>query len=400
MIDLEKIADREIHAPLPDNWHWVRLGEIVRNLDGKRIPVKLDERRNRKSIYPYYGASGIIDFVDDYLFDGDYLLISEDGANLNMRSSPIAFKASGKFWVNNHAHVVQPKNNVLLDYLLYLLAITDLKRYITGAAQPKLTQDDMNSIPIPLPPLDVQRRMVGIIDKQMVAVEQARAAAEMQLEATKALSQAYLRNVFESDEAQKWPRKRIRDFAETCSGSTPSRRSSKYYNGIIPWVKTGELRDSIIFDTEEHISEVALREVSLKLLPTNTLLVAMYGQGQTRGRTGLLSMPATTNQACFAILPSPEKFESLYLQWWFCHSYARLRHETEGRGGNQPNLNGELLRNQQVPFPPVAMQHQIAEKLSDKIGKVKQLCKALEEELAAINALPATLLNQAFTGVL
>ncbi len=146
-----------------DAHHWPTqpFGDVVVNCDGRRIPLKQSDRANRKGPYPYYGASGVIDFVNEFLFDGDFLLIGEDGANLISRSTPIAFKASGKFWVNNHAHVIQPRDGVLLGYLEYFFAITDLKPFVTGSAQPKLSQASMNEIPVPVPPLDVQRSMVA-----------------------------------------------------------------------------------------------------------------------------------------------------------------------------------------------------------------------------------------------
>lgn len=195
-----------------------------------------------------------------------------------------------------------------------------------------------------------------------------------------------------------WPRVRIGDFAKTCSGATPSRSIDAYYQGSIPWVKTGELRDGEIHDTEEHVSELALTETSLKLLPAGTLLIAMYGQGQTRGRTGLLMRSATTNQACFAILPDPERYDTAYLQWWFRHNYQRLRTETESRGGNQPNLNGIFLRDQAVELPPLAEQQRIAGILKKQLGAVERARAAAEAQLEAAKALPAAYLREVFEG--
>lgn len=124
-----------------------------------------------------------------------------------MRSTPIAFRASGKFWVNNHAHVVQPKDGVLLDYLIHCFAVMDLQPYITGSAQPKLSQAKLNYIPIPLPPLPEQKRIIGILSDRLSTIDKARAATEAQLKAAKALPAAYLRQVFDSPEAQKWKKK-------------------------------------------------------------------------------------------------------------------------------------------------------------------------------------------------
>ncbi|GFI08439.1 hypothetical protein IMSAGC007_00887 [Lachnospiraceae bacterium] len=115
--------------------------------------------------YPYYGASGIVDYVDNYLFDGDYLLISEDGANLVARVTPIAFSISGKNWVNNHAHVLKFNDAYEQRYVEIYLNGVDLSKYISGAAQPKLNQNNLNSIPIPMPSKDEVRRIVDILDR-------------------------------------------------------------------------------------------------------------------------------------------------------------------------------------------------------------------------------------------
>ena len=142
---------------------WKTLGEICENLDSQRRPITSSKRK--KGIYPYYGASGIVDFVESYIYEGDYLLVSEDGANLLARNTPIAFSISGKNWVNNHAHVLKFDTYEGRKFVEYYLNQIDLKPYISGAAQPKLNQNNLNSIPIPLPPLSEQRRIVGILDR-------------------------------------------------------------------------------------------------------------------------------------------------------------------------------------------------------------------------------------------
>jgi type I restriction enzyme S subunit len=156
--------DEDALSGVPDSWTWSTLHDITRNFDGRRVPVKEDDRAKRRGQYPYYGASGIIDSIDDYLFDGHFLLLSEDGANLLMRSSPIAFRASGKFWVNNHAHVLQTNGGVPLEYLEACLNGIDLQYHVTGSAQPKLTQANMNRIPVPVPPLEEQREIVRRVE--------------------------------------------------------------------------------------------------------------------------------------------------------------------------------------------------------------------------------------------
>jgi type I restriction enzyme, S subunit len=152
---------------IPSNWSWRRFAEVTICRDGQRVPVSKDERQGRVGPYDYYGASGIIDKIDNYIFDESLLLIGEDGANLISRSTPIAFIASGKYWVNNHAHVLDGLNPDSLRYLAVFINAIDLKPYVTGTAQPKMNQAKMNSIPVALPPLPEQKRIVAKVDQLM-----------------------------------------------------------------------------------------------------------------------------------------------------------------------------------------------------------------------------------------
>lgn len=163
---VKKILPIEDHGILiPKNWNVFCFGDLTINRDPQRIPLSKVERALRKGDFDYYGASGVIDHIDDFIYDKDLLLIGEDGANLITRSKPIAFIARGKYWVNNHAHVLDTINGTLMKYLeLYINAI-DLKPYVTGSAQPKMNQAKMNSIQVALPPLKEQKRILEQVDK-------------------------------------------------------------------------------------------------------------------------------------------------------------------------------------------------------------------------------------------
>ena len=143
------------------DWTEQHLGELTDNFDAIRVPVKQADRR--PGPYPYYGASGIVDHVHDYLFDGEYLLIAEDGENLRTRNTPIAFLADGKFWVNNHAHIVRSNHGADTRFLLYALSELDVSGYLTGSTMPKLTQGNLNRVSLLTPPLPEQRGIAHIL---------------------------------------------------------------------------------------------------------------------------------------------------------------------------------------------------------------------------------------------
>jgi type I restriction enzyme, S subunit len=146
----------------PKGWEVKPFHKICSNCDSKRVPLKMSDRGKKQGSFPYYGASRIIDYIDEYIFDGKYLLVGEDGANLVARATPIAFIATGKFWVNNHAHVLAGNGSVSLEYLERYFSFIDLKPYITGSAQPKLTRSKLDLIPIPVPPIKLQNKFAEI----------------------------------------------------------------------------------------------------------------------------------------------------------------------------------------------------------------------------------------------
>jgi len=162
---IDVILNDEIPWDIPESWKWVRFKDITINRDSERIPLSVAEREKLEKKYDYYGASGVIDKVDRYLFSEDLILIGEDGANLLNRSTPIAFIASGKYWVNNHAHVIACCTGVLKEYFVYYINAISLAKYVTGTAQPKMNQARMNGIWVPLPPLAEQHRIVAKIEE-------------------------------------------------------------------------------------------------------------------------------------------------------------------------------------------------------------------------------------------
>ncbi len=142
----------------------VRIGDIVRLEDSKRQPLSSRDREDRKGDYPYYGAQGVVDYLDDYTYDGDYLLVAEDGENLRSRKQPIANAARGRFRVNNHAHVVAATERCNLIYLRYLLNSMDIAAYVTGSTQPKLSQTSLLNMNIELPEIEEQNTVAAYLD--------------------------------------------------------------------------------------------------------------------------------------------------------------------------------------------------------------------------------------------
>lgn len=406
---------------IPDTWMFVRFGELLITRDSERIPVSVSDRNKRAKIYDYYGASGVIDKIDDYLFDKELLLIGEDGANLLSRSTPIAFIAKGKYWVNNHAHVLDACCNLNLDYVCYYINAISLAPYVTGTAQPKMNQENMNAIWIALPPLAEQKRIVAKIEELLPYVDRYAAAYEkleqfnakfpedmkksilqyaiqgnlveqrpeegtgselykqMQAEKQRLIKEKKIKKEkplaeitddeipFEIPETWLWIR--VGDVGSWGSGATPPRTNPAYYGGSIPWLKTGDLNDGFIKEVPEYITELALEKTSVRLNPVGSVLMAMYGA--TIGKLGILEIPATTNQACCACIP----YTGMYNRYLFYYLMSmRQTYIGMAEGGAQPNISKEKIVNSILPLPPLDEQRRIIAKLEE----ILPLCERLK----------------------
>ncbi|MDC0560469.1 restriction endonuclease subunit S [Bacteroidia bacterium] len=179
----------------PKGWESSKLGLIVENKDSKRKPVKSSDRENMDGDYPYYGASGIIDYVNWFTHEGDNLLIGEDGANLLARSKPIAFIAKGQYWVNNHAHVLGFNGKALLVFIEFFINLIDLSNYVTGSAQPKLNRKNMDQIKIFCPPIELQNQFADSVK----AIEAQKAQAQESLAKAEDLFNSLLQKAFKGE---------------------------------------------------------------------------------------------------------------------------------------------------------------------------------------------------------
>jgi len=178
-----------------EGWAVTTVDKISTNLDSKRIPITKSDRESGE--YPYYGASGIVDYVADFIFEGDTLLVSEDGANLLARSTPIAFSVSGKYWVNNHAHILKFGDMATQRFVEFYLASIRLDEYVTGAAQPKLNQKALNSIPIPIPSaVAEQASIVGRIEALQDETQRLESLYRQKLAALDGLKKSLLHQAF------------------------------------------------------------------------------------------------------------------------------------------------------------------------------------------------------------
>lgn len=323
----------------------------------------------RSGDYPIYGASGYIGNVDFYHQELPYVAIVKDGAGIG-RTALLPAKSS----VIGTMQYLLPKKNVLPEYLYYVVRYMHLEKYFSGATIPHIYFRDYKSEEFNLVPVDYQEEIVATLGK----IEAIVAARQRQLQKLDELVKARFVEQFGGiHNSNKYPYKPIQELTDVISGGTPNRDVNEYWEcGTIPWVKTTELQNNLIKEVDEYITEKGLNSSSAKLVPPGTVLIAMYGQGKTRGMTAYLNIEACTNQACACILPS-DQINQTFLWKFLILSYDNLR--GMAKGGNQPNLNGTIIKNYPILYPPIELQEQFAAfvEQTDKSKAVIQ--KALEE---------------------
>lgn len=379
-------------------WLMVKLGEVCRISIGK-TPARKEPR--------YWGDGlpwlSIKDMNQGPLLNTTSETITNTAlSELNISPYPagtvlFSFKLSiGKvgittkpMFTNEAIAAIEPHNINSLDKPYLAEALRFIGQSLEGNAAVMgitLNKKSLAEINIPLPPLGEQKRiaeMLSGVNKLIISTNSQREIVD-QLE----------RRIFQEFRNQNSKSShRVGDKCQVHTGATPSRNNPAYYNGIIPWIKTGEVQGTIIDNAEEYITETAIQETNCRKFPAGTTLVAMYGQGSTRGRAGILNCEAATNQACAAIIPHQPEDE--YYTFAALHnSYNKLR--SLGRGGTQPNLNLKLIKNFKIPWP----EKSVREDFMQRWRELNTLRSLLIQRIALLQELQRSLSTRAFAGLL
>lgn len=409
-------------------WRSEKLGDLTVNLDTRRKPVKEADRT--RGPYPYYGASGIVDYVDGYLFEGEHLLIAEDGENLRTRQTPIAFLANGRFWVNNHAHIVVGNARASTRYLQYALLGTDISAYLTGAVMPKLTQGNLNRIEVPCPPKEVQEQIVGVLgslDDRITLLRETNATLEsiaqalfkswfVDFDPVRAKAQgrepeeldpetaALFPDGFEESELgmvpSGWRVCRLGDAVERITkGTTPTTLKRQFVASGINFIKAESMTDDggfipekfAFIDNETH---ELLRRSQLK---AGDVLISIAG---TIGRVAVVTedfVPANTNQAVALIRPLQDNFASglvsRFLQRWESQQIMGERIVQ----AVQANLSLGSLSDLKLTLPPPEVARRLYQAGLAQIDE----CKTINHrQIRTLAALRDTLLPRLISGQL
>ncbi|EPE3794119.1 restriction endonuclease subunit S [Campylobacter lari] len=365
-------------------------------LDNKRIPISQKDRIS--GIYPYYGASGIVDYIDKYIFDEELVLIGEDGAKWGAFENS-AFIASGKYWVNNHAHILKPNNEILINnFLVYFLNYSNLEKYITGATVKKLNQQKLKQIEIPLPPLKEQERIVGILDESFAKIDESIKILEQDLLNLDELMQSALQKAFNplKDNVkenyklpQGWEWKSLSEICEVVMGQSPSGNCifNKDKNKDLIEFHQGKIAFSDKYINKSDFVTSDVRKIAKKnsvvlsvRAPVGEVNIASEDIAIGRGLCSLNGIKINNEFLFFYLLTLKKYFND------------------NSTGSTFKAISTKAIKETKIPLPPLQEQEQIASYLDRLSLNIKDLKQNYQMQIKNLQELKKSLLDKAFQG--
>ncbi|MBS5123909.1 MAG: restriction endonuclease subunit S [Clostridium sp.] len=404
---LDEAIVKDATYEVPENWTWTYMNNIGEYINGKAFkPIDWDTKG-----LPIIRIQNLTGTNNEFnYFSGEieekYKIVNND-LLMAWSATLDAFLWNGNDAVLNQ-HIFKVRSLINKKYHYYLLKNTIQEMYSKthGTGMVHITKGKFEKLEVPLPPLKEQQRIVDKIESLFEKLDKAKELIEEARDDFEKRKSAILEKAFrgeltkvwrkENNINREWKREKLKDITKVTSGGTPSRKHPEYFEGKIPWIKTGEILWNKIYDSEEHITEEAIANSSAKLIPEGAVLVAMYGQGLTRGRASILEKEACTNQAVCALIPSDAVLNS-YLYYYFMSNYWRFRQVA--KGGNQENLSGKVIGAFEIDIPSIEEQNEIVrilDKLLEEESKIEELT-TLEEQIELIKK---SILAKAFRGQL
>lgn len=400
------------------NWQIKKLGDVVSVLDNLRKPINSTERlqringKNQKDLFPYYGATGQVGWIDSYLTDGEFILVGEDGAPFLDNFKKKAYKISGKTWVNNHAHILKEKENITLNnFILYFLNSINYRQYVNGTTRLKLTKGSLIEIPFPIPNIKTQHDIVSKIEELFSELDKGiedLKTAQLQL---KTYRQSVLKWAFEgklTNENVKdgklpkgWEIKTLGELGKWKGGGTPSKQNKSFWeNGTNLWVSSKDMKFKNINDSIDKITDDAITKSSAKMISKGAILFVM--------RSGILrhTFPVaiagknlTVNQDLQSIEPF-EFIDTEFLYWFIIGQNQKIRQECSKDGTTVESIDTTSLKKYPIQIAPIKEQHRIIQEIESRLSVADKMEESIAQSLQQAEALRQSILKKAFSGEL
>jgi type I restriction enzyme, S subunit len=399
---------------VPKGWELKKLEKVVNFLDRKRIPINTHERnsrikeKNQNELFPYFGANGQVGLIDDYIFDEELVLLAEDGGHFSNDGKDVSYLISGKTWVNNHAHVLQPKN-IEIKYLLYALNQTNLLPYTKGSTRLKLNRGDANNILLRIAPRPIQKQIVKKLDHILRKLEVKKKEILSLIEQNKERINFFEKNwIFYviNREIEKHPKRKewnIHSLKTMCDFYVPMRDKPTEFDGDIPWLRIDEIKKKFTdgSNAKYRVSKKTIKDMKLRIYPIGTVLCSCSA---SIGTCTITTEELTTNQTFIGIFPK----HTIYNEFLYYYLKANIQILRElGKGTTIPYISRKKFENLQIPCPDSLIQKQIIQNIKSAEKKFQSQKKQFENiknnyesKIKYINHIQSSVLDSAFSGKL
>ncbi|MBE9817548.1 restriction endonuclease subunit S [Campylobacter concisus] len=390
---------------IPKHWQVKKLGEICEILDNKRKPINSSEREMRLNLstqrFPYFGATGQVGFIDDYIFDFEAILLGEDGAPFLDSFKKKAYIVSGKYWVNNHAHILKAINGISTNHFVcYFLNSINYAPYVSGTTRLKLNQESMKNIEILLPPLDEQNLIVKNIESCFKKIDFAISNFKKSKELIEIYKQSVLSHAFNgkltNSNLNSWQVKKLCDNSDIMTGSTPPKNEPKFYGNEYPFFKPTDLNDGYLVKfARDNLSEAG-KQISRQLPPKSVLVACI---GATIGKTGLIRVEGSCNQQINAIVPK-ENLLPEYVYFYVISAQFQNLILENASSTTLPILNKSKFEALPILLPPLSEQNLIVAQIEKCFKAADNALNLIEQNLKKAEILKQSILSKAFNGEL
>ena len=392
---------------LLSEWKQVSLMDVVDLHDSRRVPLNNAERASRKGPYPYYGANGQVDSIDDFLFDGDYVLLAEDGGYFDDPSRGVAYEVAGRFWVNNHAHILSPRPAIIRRFLTYVLNHQDWMPYVGGSTRLKLTQQSMRQVKIPLPPLAEQHRIVAKLDGLLGRSNIAREELSRIRKLVQRCKQAILAAACSGELTGEW--RGLKKLAEpklVLLGSVASdlsygSSSKSNPTGKIPVLRMGNIQDGKL-DWENLVYTSNPEEIEKYKLKSGDVLFNRTNSPELVGKTALYQGEREAIYAGYLIrIKCNTEVLPPYLVYCLCSPAGRAYcWDVKTDGVSQSNINAKKLAAFPFFLPSLVEQKEIVRRIEEAFEWLGNIASDASRARELLNRLEQAVLTKAFGGEL
>lgn len=394
---------------LPENWCWTYLTKgAAECLDSFRKPINATERANREGDIPYYGATGQVGWIDDFLTNEQLVLVGEDGAPFLDFIKDKAYIIEGKAWVNNHAHILRSRFGTVGNlFLMHYLNVFNYNDFVNGTTRLKLTQGSMDTMPVPIPPLPEQQRIVDRIESLFAKLDEAKQKAQDALDSFEPRKAAILHKAFTGELTaqwrkehgvgmESWERLKLGEIGTLERGRSKHRprNDPRLFDGPYPFIQTGDVASANVYITEHHQTLSEFGKEQSRMFSAGTLCITIAAN---IGDVAILSYDCCFPDSVVGFVPNSRSISKFI---YYMMSILQKELEDNAPATAQKNINLKILNAVEMTIPPVMEQTEIVRLLDDLLAKEQQAKDTAQKVLEQIDLIKKAVLARAFRGEL